>query len=302
VSWTIRDASSEISGPTAFNVGGGGGAAVTTWTPIEWTLFNGRPYIPQTPVINVTNVPAAGKFIRIRCRGLDQFGSAIEEITPWIAIDAVLIDTQCALSKVFSLVSFVEYQSIGLNIATDAIVMGTSVLFDPTFVDDNPGVSIPRAVVHPENLGLALPLRVSPYGRLDDDYEFSNLSVYGVTQSADLGANYDAWAVIGRYDPTAAVPAGFTIGFSAPGFQGCTHKMGIHRSDGWAAKFQTLARSNAPAVDLRLGGEAHVPPPSRAADTLKLTLYVRSRSGTRFNTHGASTRMGAAATTSYPLG
>jgi hypothetical protein len=236
------------------------------------------PY-PMTPVIWVrSTAPGATKRIRVQVSGLDQFWSPQREITPWVAHHATLRVIQFPLSKVFSYVSKVEYQSDDYDSDTDTISVGTTNIWDPGPVADIVNDPEGRNMQHLDNLGIGTPRRISPYGDnapIPEPEVIGNIVAYNVTQ--------DYYAHI---PPLDSVVAGFTVGTSVAGFEGYAHKIGFGSPDAWVTKILNLA-----GAEFLMGGEVHAaaPPPVRADDTLEFYAMIRSSLGTRYEAMSETT-------------
>jgi hypothetical protein len=255
----------------ALPLGGGGGAAVTTW---QQTGFSGRLVWPSTPVVYQSAAPAVNKRARVRVHGIDQFGVPISETSPWVTHGAVLITRCYPLSKVFAEVTQLEWQSEGYDAATDLISLGTENTFDPINSGDNTVAPLTaRDWIHEENLGLGTTIRVSPYG--DEDPVIGRVMGYNWTQG--VGASIERFRP--ATDPSPV--AGFVVGHSEPGFEGCAHKLGFQSPDAWVTKIQRFGGG-----EFRMGGqvESALAPPAgsgRSADILEFHATLRSSLGSR---------------------
>jgi hypothetical protein len=282
VNTVLRQDATVVSGALQL-FGGVAGADVLEWTNLSLTSGQGRLNYPMTPVLFTFNVVPALIYSRWRIRGLDQFHAHQTEITPWLPFSQTHPLTVTPFSKVFSLVRQLEYQSIGVDVAAHQASVGISNVWDPTNSADatnNPATS--QEMFSVDNLGIGLPLRVSPYG-VSQPYLHpeivGNVLAYNPTQTDN--------AIIVPYDGTLS---GFTVGVSAPGFQGTPHKLGFASPDAWVTKILNVS-----GTEFKMGGdiEVAVPPPSRASDVLEFSFLVRSALGTRRE---------ASPVTAYPLG
>ena len=260
-------------------LGGVGGADVLTWTNAVFPNMRGRMPYPMTPVMYAVAAPSATKRLRVRLHGTDQFCTPIVETSPWISHGAVLASRCFPMSKVFAQVNNVQWQSENYDSGTDLLSIGFEVTFDPiNSADATNNPLFARDWIHEENLGLGTPVRVSPYG--DADPVQGRIMAWNWTQG--VGAS------INRFRPaTDPSPiAGFVVGQSAPGFEGCAHKIGFQSPDAWVTKIQRFGGG-----EFRMGGqvEVAVPPPGRAADILEFHCTIRSDLGSRHESHHQTT-------------
>jgi hypothetical protein len=157
------------------------------------TSWNGVLPVPMTPSLLLYVIPGpAGAIpatwrVRIRMTGLDQFGNAIEEITPWIS-KSVTTTSQWAIinmSKVFAIVNdaWVQTDNVWDNHPTfnSAAAIGWHTMVDPTKAQalaltvtaysalwtlGNAGAVVTNLdfLGTAANWGIGTPLQVSPYG------------------------------------------------------------------------------------------------------------------------------------------
>lgn len=281
VSVTLKAQGVEMQPAVLF--GGVGSADVLEWTTVGGVL-NGRLSQPMTPMIIVSALVPTGKLVRVRVRGLNQFYAHQTEISPWVAAGP-LITTAFPLSKVFSLVRLFEYQSINFDIAGDVIAMGTSNIFDPiNIADDTEDEDNAVTLLHGENLGIGLPLRISPYG-VAQPYAHPEIlgDVMGHNPSQTIDDSLPAVAQIG---PLTATVAGYTVGVSADGFQGYRDKLGFDSPDSWTTKILKVDGGT-----FRMGGEVEgaASTPPRNSDILEFSFMVRTALGTRREANPKST-------------
>jgi hypothetical protein len=268
--------------------GGVGGADVLEWTELPISKVGlaggGLPY-PQTPVLFTFNAVPAALSSRWRIRGLDQFYAHQTEITPWIPFSLTHPFTVTPFSKVFSHVFRLEYQSLSVDIAAHQAAVGITNIWDPLYVSDltnNPATA--QEMQSLDNLGIGLPVRVSPYGV---SQPYLHPEIMGNVLARRTGELEVDNAIIPPFDGTLS---GFTVGVSAAGWQGTPHKLGFASPDAWVTKIL-----NVDGGEFQMGGEIEVavPPPSRATDLLEFSCLVRSALGTRRE---------ASPVTAYPLG
>ncbi len=271
----------DIIGLVSQLFGTSGGTSVPDWTPLT-LLNNGRMDVPMTPSIFVTTAAPTDKFARFRFRGLDQFYAHQTEITPWLG-SGPRANTLTPISKVFSLITSIEFQSIGYDTATsDSINIGISNVWDPVnAADDTENLIGAITLQFQRNMGIGIPIRITPYGT-EDPYKHPEIlgDVMGHNPSQTLDqSGLPAIASI-KPLPSAGAGAGFTVGVSESGWQGATHKLGFDSSDNWATEKIPLVDGSG---DFRMGGEVEgvASSPPRAADILEFTFMVRTASGTR---------------------
>jgi hypothetical protein len=94
---------------------------VTSWTEITIDGVNRVPF-PSTLCAHIVGAPVGT--VRFRISGYDQYGMVQVETTPSVAL-AAKANNYVYLSKIFSSVVKVEFQSTGLDIAADTINLGT---------------------------------------------------------------------------------------------------------------------------------------------------------------------------------
>ena len=265
-----------LGGAVAF--GGAGGADVLDWTNVS-LASNGRLYLPVTPTVLAISALPANKFVRVRIRGLDQFYSAQEEISPWIPAGprANMISP---VSKVFSVVTSTEYQSINFDLGSDFIGFGVCGLWDPiNSADDTNNLTGAASFVNLDNMGFGIQMRISPYGT-NDPYQHPEILGHIMAVNPEQGVDDGVPAVASIAPiPLSGAGAGFTVGASEPGWQGDPHKIGFQSTDDWVA--QKILKVT--GGEFRMGGEiegvASTPP--RVDDTLEFTVMVRTALGTR---------------------
>jgi hypothetical protein len=250
-------------------------------TPVWPGLFTGYVTPPCTPLITYfDSTPNNVDRIRVRVRGLDQFGHQQVEISPWvskvIAAPSPYLRTMWPMSKVFSYVSSMEYQSEGAGLALAQLGISVSPVWDQVNPADPTGQQAAvqleaREYLHLENMGIASPLRIAPSSDLDP--VVGNVLAYNHTQQ-----------VAAHIVPFDGVVAGYTVGASAAGFEGYPHKIGFQSPDAWVTKVQRIGGG-----EFRLGGEvagaAAIPVPDRVNDVLEFFVTVRSSLGSRQDTH-----------------
>lgn len=256
----------------------GAATEVTEWTSIRayasiWSEH--LPY-PMTPFISFFIVPTDTTLpstvsVRLRVRGLDQFGNAIEEVTPWIT--KVMDDEDYLfavyLSKVFSAVHDVEYMSSGVDgdsVVPSRLAIGWACIIDPTRVESTSAKLAYTAILGfngydvvwdvltgsttgttpldlmgtEANWGLGIPLEVAPYGPA---IPHATPEVIGAYATILREKNTPTVVMAGYRLPVIGQPingslpvTGVAVGRSASGWQGCMHKVGFASSDSWGTK------------------------------------------------------------------
>lgn len=317
----------QIAGTTYTSMRAAAAAALTPW--------NGHLPTPMTPTISIianstglVTVLSAGSgtatmIVQFRVRGQDQFGCAIEEITPPITLStkgyAIGTDgdyfTLIHLSKVFSYVHDVEYLNYGASDGTNGHLwvtsppatfrMGWCTVIDPVPL----GGSLATALIRPlaaltvdtgtqvagiENWGIGTPLRIAPYGPA---IPFANPEYIGGTatilrEKTTPTVLNTTVRVPGRGQTIAgSLPtAGFALGRSASGWQGTPHKLGFFSNDNWAT-------NKISGIDLTGSSNRASDRPTSYAqlgeDELQIVASIRSSIGSR---------RGSNPTSSYPRG
>lgn len=263
------------------------GDDVLDWTSLRYDSENNAGswsprslIVPMTPTVFIGCV-SSNAAIRFRCTGYDQFLQPQTETGPWVELTTGLANNQhwYNLSKVFSFVEDVEYQSRGFTSLVDNCAVGFHVQLDSYYLENvqltdaglfNTNIQTYGTL---ENWGIGTPLRI---GRHQGDFPYPDFEVIA-SEGINISDNYSRSA-IPRYDPTRANTTGFTIGRSLPGWEGTPHKIGIH-SDDW--------QNDKLGVDLT-GSATH--PDTTApfaislgdigADSVELHFTIRTRLGT----------------------
>jgi len=282
------------------------------WNPI-------MPF-PATPTVTLfvgqhTAVFPATVQVQVRMRGRDQFGNAIEEITPWVT--KVMTTTSqlfCLhMSKVFAVVDdcWVKTSNVS-TVATSAASIGVIAVIDPAkseagVMGDVDWYSAVWAVMAggpvntnldhcgtAPNWGLGTPMRVEPYGPSNP---YASPEIMGCT--ATLLRQTTTPTVInvtarvparGQLSVSGAAPTtGVALGRSTSGWQGCMHKLGFFSNDSWTTKVagidlggSSLRASGIPAAWAQLG-----------EDDIQLTMLLRTT---------VATMRGANPSKTYPNG
>jgi hypothetical protein len=120
---------------------------VTTWTQITIDEVNRVPF-PSTLCAHIVQPTAVVGTLRLRISGYDQYGMPQVETTPSVALVAKT-NNYVYLSKIFSYVERVEFQSTGIDIGDDTINLGTRYDWTRT-------IDAANEHLHGLNLGVAL--------------------------------------------------------------------------------------------------------------------------------------------------
>lgn len=309
----------------------GAATDVTSWTSIRAyaSIWSEHMPFPMTPFISFFIVPTDTTLpstvsVKLRVKGMDQFGNAIEEVTPWIT--KVMDDEDYLfaiyLSKVFSAVYDVEYMSRGIDgdsAVPSRLAVGWACIIDPTRVESTSAKlayttvlgfggydvvwnalggsttgSTPLDLMGTEaNWGFGIPLEVAPFGPAIPHAAPEVIGAYATilrekTTPTVVMAGYRL-PVIGQSINGGLPVTGVVVGRSAPGWQGCMSKIGFASSDSWATKVlgMEFGGSSQRASDL----------PATAAqvgeDELLFNFLIRTTVGTA---------RGANPTSTYALG
>lgn len=246
----------------------------TSWTALTLVSNSARLPVPCTPVITIThgNASPTAHVAQFRFRGYDQFGVAIQEILPQITTgptDQNDLSLQVC-SKVFAYVTEVAYLLSGFQTSTTFDVGYQFIWNQVAYAAEDGGDS---EIFGGANMGIGLPLRVSPYGpnlgaTLDPNTDTSITDPEILSFVMINHTNSDAIVVVpSRAATTATTDEGFQVGISASGYEGCAHKIGIEL-DATGAGNGTFPTTAAGTDDL-----AH-------ADTVSFYLNMRSSIGT----------------------
>ncbi len=287
--WSTGTVFTAVTGGSG-SFGGVAGAAVSEWTGLRAGFSGWDPKMsaPMTPTIFMT-VADVGSRVRFKLRGLDQFGNAIVEVTPWIALNVDIVGSPPGqnlrvlhainVSKVFSTVEEIEYMSTGVNVATGAISAGYSAIIDPSRVaaaqlTDSSNTNI-QLYGTEQNWGIGTPLRISPYGPAEP---FAVFEVFGAG-----GINFDDDGARALFLPHQAGrsllgynSAGYRLGRSLSGWQGTPHKLGFH-SDDWTAERLGIETGGSSVVS----GDVPTTLGQVGQDFLMMVFWMRSTLGTR---------------------
>lgn len=270
----------------------------TTWTELaryHGTLSAGQTYNLRLPTpcsisFRWTNSNATfGQKFRLRITGYDQFGAPQRETTGWITVNdpggsptgAVYTHGWC--SKVFAVVTKVEYQASNINSSNDSIALGTRFYLDTDAALPSQnyilGEGVSGAAAAYYNQGFGVPIRLRQYildtaglaGFTDDSGKLDILGgiIENITQSESYPLNpYSVGAAAAN-----ELSGGFLIGQKSTygEWEGDPHRITLIGTTSGFTGFHTIG-VDAPS-------DVAAPPAPAWDDEYRVTVWARTTVG-----------------------
>lgn len=255
------------------------------------STWNSTMMVPMTPSLFLWPVPISAALpadvkFKVKARGKDQFGEAIEEVTPWLSttLTTTSLFRVLTLSKVFAVVDevYVATQGVSSLAGASKAAVGWHTMIDPTraaaaniaftgfhggglwTILGSAGSNVDMMGTW-ANYGFGTTHLHTPYG---PNVPFPSPEIMGaqgtvlrqkttptvINETAFLPAR-------GQLVVAGAAPVtGVRIGGNLAGWQGSPHKFGFFSNDNWTTKIanielggSSLRASDVPTTDVMLG-------------------------------------------------